>query len=138
MTLQQHWNHSVLGFFDEHELAFRTKVDANEIAQLDLSGSYEVGQLKDNVTLDGPLQVARAILRIRPLVQQKALYFRRAAEDELVYGRCHQNALLHHAQFDFQNLLQVLRAQSPEHDRFVDTVHELRAELAPRRVDRRA
>ncbi len=55
MTLQQHGNHRVLSFLDKHELAFRAQVNANEIAELDLSGGHEVGQLKHNVTLDGTL-----------------------------------------------------------------------------------
>src|ERR1700730_13311493 len=57
LTLQQHGNHGVLGFLDEHELAFRTQVDADEVSEPDLSGSHQVGELEHDVALDGPLQV---------------------------------------------------------------------------------
>ena len=46
--------------------------------------------------------------------------------------------MLHHAQFDFQNLLQVFAAQRLEDHHFVDAVHELGREFAARRIHRRA
>ena len=126
LPFQQHRHHGVLGFLHEHERAFRTHVDADEVPQLDLSGGNQVGQLEDDMPLDGALEVPCAIFRISPLVQQEAFHLGRATENELVHCRRHQNALLHHAQFDFQYLLQVLGAQRPEDHRLVDAVHELR------------
>ncbi len=63
---------------------------------------------------------------------------RRAVEHELVRARRHQDSLLHHPEFDFQDLLQVLGTQRLEHYDFVDAVHELGRKLAPRRIHCRA
>src|SRR6476646_3560510 len=134
LALQQHRNHGVLGFLHEHERALRTHVNADEVPQLDLSGSDQIGQLEDDMPLDGALEVPCAIFRISPLVQQEAFHLGRATEDELVHRRRHQNALLYHAQLDFQNLLEMFRAQRPEDYGLVDAVHELRTEFAPGRI----
>ena len=50
----------------------------------------------------------RPVLRIGALGQQEALHLRRAVEHKLMRARRHQHALLHHPQFDFQDLLQML------------------------------
>ena len=80
----------------------------------------------------------RAIFRIRALVQQESFHFRGAAKHELIGGSCHQDALLHHAQLDFQNLFEVFGTQGLEHHRLVDAVHEFRSEFPSRRFDRSA
>ena len=50
----------------------------------------------------------------------------------------HQHALLHHAEFDFKNLRQMLIPQRLEYHSLVDAVHELRRELAASRFHGRA
>ncbi len=81
--------------------------------------------------------MARSVFRIGPFGKQEILHFGRAIEDELVCARSHQHPLLDHAQFNFQDLLQVLRTQRLEHDDLVDAVHELGRELPPCRIYRR-
>src|SRR6266568_5579407 len=73
-----------------------------------------------------------AVARVSPLVQQEILHLRRAREDKLVRCRSHQDPLLHHAEFDFQDLLQMLRPQGFEDHDLVDSVHELWGELTAR------
>src|SRR5512146_46852 len=82
--------------------------------------------------------MTRSILQIGAFDQQEFFDSRRATEDELVISGSLQNSLLHHAQFDLENLRQVLRAQGLEDNDLVDAVHELRRELAARRLDRSA
>src|SRR5713101_2704456 len=73
-----------------------------------------------------------AVARVSPLVQQEILHLRRAREDKLVRRRSHQDALLHHAEFDFQDLLQMLRTQGLKDYDLVNSVHELGGELTAR------
>ena len=60
------------------------------------------------MSLDGPFEMARAITRIGPFLQQKFLYLSRAVEHKLIRPGSQEDALLDHAQFDVQNLRQVL------------------------------
>ena len=53
-------------------------------------------------------------MQIRSVLQQILLHGRGTAEDELVVARRLQNALLHHAKFDLQDLLQVFAPQRAE------------------------
>src|SRR3954451_22869737 len=79
-----------------------------------------------------------AIFRIGTFLQQELFYRGSAAEDELVVAGRLQDALLHHSQFNLEDLLQMFRAQGLEDDNLVDAVHELGGELATRSFLRRA
>ena len=79
----------------------------------------------------------RPIPRIGSLFQQILFHLGGAVKYKLIRARGHQHALLHHAQLDIQNLLQMLIPQRLEHDCLVDPVHELRSKLPPRRLNRR-
>ena len=84
------------------------KIDADKITELHLAGRHQIRERKHQMAFDGALQVPGAIFRVRAFVQQEALNFRRAVENELVGAGGEQNSLLHHAQFDFENLFQML------------------------------
>ena len=90
----------------------RIHVDPNEVAELHLSGGYQVGQRENDAALDGALEVPRTVLGVGPFLQQVVLDRRSATENELVITGGLQNALLNHAQLDLQNLLQVLDPQA--------------------------
>ena len=79
-----------------------------------------------------------AVFRVRALIEQELFHGRRAAKYELIIARCLQDALLNHAQLDLQDLLQMRLFQRPEDHDLVNAVHELRRELPPRSLDRRA
>ena len=130
VALQQNGRHGVFRFLDEDHFVFRGHIDADEVAQLYLSGGDQVGQREDQIPFDGTLQVTRAITRIGAFLQQELLYAGGAIEDELVGAGGHENALLHHAEFDFEDLGEVLVTQSFEDHGLIDAVHELRCELA--------
>src|SRR5438067_13581770 len=63
-------------------------------------------------------------------MQQKVLHFLCALENDRVSSGSDQHPLLYHPEFDFKNLLQVLRPQGRENHNFIDAAHELRRELA--------
>src|ERR1051326_6029674 len=92
VLFQQHGNQRSFSFFGEGKLAF-LHVDADEVAQLDLPGSYQVGQRKDNVLLDGPLQVTRSVLGVGAFFEKELLHLLGATEDKLVVARGLQDAL---------------------------------------------
>ena len=71
-----------------------------------------------------------------PSRSRKSLGRLRHAEQEAPLGRF-QHALLHHAQLDFQNLLELFGAQRMENHRLVDAVHEFRREFPLGRFGRR-
>ncbi len=60
----------------------------------------------------------------------------RHAEQEAPLGRL-QHALLHHAQLNLENLLELFGTQRMEDHRLVDPVHELRREFPLGRFGRR-
>ena len=138
VTLKQHRYHRAFRFFYKGEFILPHQIDADEISQLHLSSRHQVRQRKHQMPFNRPFQVPRSILRIGTFRQQEVLHLCRAIEYELMPARGHQHSLLHHPQFDFQNLLQMLRTQRLEHHHLVDAVHELRSKLAPRRVHCRA
>src|SRR5271165_5734433 len=80
--------------------------------------------------LNGPLQMTRAILHVRPLADEELFYRRRATEHELVGAGGLKNPLLHHSQLDFEDLFQVFGTQGAKDHDFVDAVHELGRKLA--------
>src|ERR1700690_99141 len=132
VTLHQHGDHGAFGFFYARESAFGVEIDADEISEADLIRRYQVGHREDKMAFDGALQVTSAVARVGAFVKKIALHFFGTGEDKLIRGRCHQDALLDHAEFDIENLLQVFGAQSLEDHNLVDAVHELRSELAAR------
>src|SRR6185312_2882420 len=82
--------------------------------------------------------MTRAVFAVGPFLQQEFLYLAGATEDKLRIAGGLQDALLHHAQFDFQDLLKMVALEGLKHYRLVDAVHELRREFAPRRFRRSA
>ena len=76
-------------------------------------------------------------LRSVPSCSRNLLAGRRHAEQKLAAPRV-QHALLHHAQLDLQNLLQLLMPQRMKHHHLVQPVHELRRKLLLRRFLRRS
>ena len=68
---QQHRNHGVLGLLHKHQLPCG-HVDANEVAELHLSGGDEVRQREHDMTFDRALQVARAVTEVGSFLQQIA------------------------------------------------------------------
>src|SRR5271157_6059017 len=102
-------------FLDEGHSAATIAVDPDEISQLYLPGCDQVRQRKNNMPLDGPLQVTRAILHIRSLAYQKLFYRGRATEYELVIAGGSKNALLHHSKLDFEDLFQVFGPQGAKY-----------------------
>ena len=67
----------------------------------------------------------RAPYRLSVPSQQKSFNGRRATKCELAVAIGLENALLHHAKLNFQDILQVFSTQSMEYDYLVDAVHEL-------------
>ena len=88
-----------------------------------LARGQEVSQRINNVPLDCAFQVPRAIFQFRAFAQQEIARRRSHAEEELPLGRI-QHAPLHHGKLDFQNLLELDRAQGMEHHHFIQPVHE--------------
>src|SRR5271166_2846319 len=129
-TLKQYRYGSILRFLDKDHDAFLVHVDADRVAEFHLLSGNEVCQREHDVAFDGTLQVTCTILRVGAFLEQEIFDRLRGVDDELVCTCRHQNALLHHTEFDVQNLLQVFGTQGLEHDRLVDAVHELRRELA--------
>src|SRR5271156_2382204 len=76
--------------------------------------------------------MARTVTRIGAFLQQKLFHTVRAVEDKLIGPGGRQHALLHHSEFDLEDLRQMLIAQGFEYHSLVDAVHELRRELTPR------
>ena len=72
-----------------------------------LFGSQQAGERIDQVPLDRSLQVTRPVFQVRPFAQQKFPRRLRDTKQEPSLRRF-QNALLHHSQLDFQNLLELL------------------------------
>src|ERR1700690_731454 len=138
IAFKQHWNHRTLSFFHEREFAFAEHIHTHEVAELHLSGGNEIRQREYQMAFDSALQMPRSVLRIGAFAEQELFHRRRAIENELMRARCHEHALLHHAKFDIENLLQVFRTQRLEHYYLVDAVHELRSKLAARGINRRA
>src|SRR5204863_922483 len=113
----QHRDHGSFGSLHECQRALPTKVNQYKISLTDLTGSDQVRHREDKMPFNGTLQVTRPVTVIGPLAQQEILHVWSAREHELVRSRGHQDALLYHPKFDFQNLLQVLRTQRLEnHD----------------------
>ncbi len=75
--------------------------------------------------LDGAFQVPRAISLIRAFLKQKFLAWSGYAKQELAFGRF-QHPLLHLAQFDIQDLLQLLPLKGVKANDFIQAVHEFR------------
>src|ERR1017187_9331004 len=137
ISLQQHRRHRVLGFLDKDHLVLRSHVHADEITQLHLRRRHQIRQRENQVALDRALQMPCPVSRIGAFLQQMVFHCLRAVEYELVRTRSHQHALLHHPEFDVQNLRQMLVAQRLEHHCLVDPVHDLRRKFPPRRFHRR-
>src|SRR5262249_32460567 len=129
---EQHRHQSAFRLLDEGHLVFGVDIDANEVTQLDLPGGYQVGKREHDEALNGALRVAGSILPIRALDEQKALHFGCTAKNKLTVAGSLQDALLHHAQLDFQNLLEVFGAQHLEDHSLIDAVHELGREFSAR------
>src|SRR5271168_2277826 len=70
----------------------------------------------------------RAVLHVRPFLQQEFPRRLRYTEQEASL-RSFQHALLHHPEFNFQNLFELGRTQRMEHHRLVNAVHEFRREF---------
>src|SRR3954470_15202945 len=90
------------------------------------------------VPIDRALQVTRAVFQVRAFAQQVLLRVVGQRENERSAIRRAENALLDDVQLKRQNLPEFGLTEGPEYDGLVDTVHELRRELAPRRFDTRA
>ena len=84
------------------------------------------------------LQVPRAILHVGAFAQQELLGIIAQGEHERRRIGRTEDTLLHHIQFDSEDLAQFRRPQRMEHHRLIDTVDELRGELAPGRFHARA
>src|SRR5262249_40452012 len=108
----------------------RVAIDSYEVAQADLGAGNQVSHWRHQILLDRSLQVSRSVFDIRAFFQQEVLYRLCAVENEASLAGRLQDPLLHHAQFDFQDLRQVFSAQPLEYHNLVDAVHELRRELS--------
>ena len=78
---------------------------------MDLFGGQKIGHRIDDVAFDGALQVARAVALVGAFLQEEIAAMIGDAEEELALGGF-QDALLHHGQFDVQNLFQLLAVQT--------------------------
>src|SRR5271157_3276483 len=125
-------------FLDEGHSAATIAVDPDEISQLYLPGRDQVRQRKNNMPLDGPLQMTSAILHVGPLADQELLYRSRATKYELAIAGGLKNSLLQHSQFNFEDLFQVFGVQRAKDHDLVDAVHELGGKLAAGGVHRGA
>src|SRR2546422_10638734 len=86
------------------------------------------------MALNGPLQVTRSELRVSPFLEQEIPGAPAALEHKIPAHSRGDDPLLHAAQFDIQDFLQIFALQRAEDNYLVHAVHELGRELAPRRV----
>src|SRR5690348_18187758 len=81
--------------------------------------------------------MASAALRVGALLVQPLLDLRSPPEREMSLTRRVCDALLHLGELQFEDLLQLLRPESFEHDYLIQAVHELGGEFALGRVQGR-
>src|SRR5216684_1998857 len=89
------------------------------------------------MAFDGALEVPRTVALVRAFLQEEVAAGIGYPEQELPLGGF-QNALLHLAQLDFEDFLELLASQRMKHHHFVEAVHEFRRKLAARRFHGRA
>src|ERR1044072_3977072 len=81
--------------------------------------------------------MARAVLQLYALDEQKSLRFLRAGEDKLLARALH-NAVLHLAKLKLKYLPEMMFLEAAEDDDLINTVHEFGREFSLRRLRRRA
>ena len=118
-------------------IAGTAEIDFDHVAQSDLSSSDQVRDRINQVTLDGPLEVARTVFQIGSFPKQEFFRLRSTSEDELFIGLRRHDAILDVVEFDIQHLTQMLLVKRPEDHDLIDAVHEFRGELPFRHVQRR-
>src|SRR5207253_4888218 len=121
-----------LFLFHKSHAAVRIEIDPYQISEPYLSGRYQVCEREHNVFLNGAFQMPGSVFRIRTVFQKKVFHALHAMKSELPDPGRRQDALLHHAEFDFENLLEMFWPQGFEDNELVYTVHELRRKLASR------
>jgi len=82
------------------------------------------------VAFDGAFEMTSSILRVGTFAKQNSFTLFVQLKTNWCAPEAVRNALLDHAQFDFENLRQVFGTQRLEDHDFIDAVHELRRELA--------
>src|SRR5262249_3312358 len=125
-----------LGFLGEDEPPIRIEIDSHEVAKFQLRGCHQARQRRYKVFLYRAFQMTSPILCVGAFFEKEILDAFGTTEKELLGAGRFQDALLHHLQFEIENLLQVCRAQGLENYNLVNTVHELRCELASSRFYR--
>src|SRR5467141_885354 len=83
------------------------------------------------MAFNGALEVPRTVALVRAFLQEEVAAGIGYPEQELPLGGF-QNALLHLAQLDFEDFLELLAPQRMKYHHFVEPVHEFRRKLAAR------
>src|SRR5262249_17550523 len=109
-------------------------VDANDVADFDLSGGDQVRQRYHQVALDDALERARAVTSVEAFGEQEILCPFSATEHEISASR-QQDAALYDLEFDVQDPAQRFLGERMEDHDLVETVDEFRREFAARRLD---
>src|SRR5882757_4386299 len=81
------------------------------------------------MAFDGALEVPRTVALVRAFLQEEVAAGIGYPEQELPLSGF-QNALLHLAQLDFEDFLELLAPQRMKHHHFVEAIHEFRRKLA--------
>ena len=79
-------------------------IDADQIAAVNLIRCQKVGHGINHVALNGAFQMARSVTLIRAFLEEEIAACFRDTEKELSLSGL-QDALLHHGEFDVENLL---------------------------------
>jgi hypothetical protein len=98
-------------------------IDADQIAGMYLIRGKQTGKRRDNMALNGPLEMPRTITLVRTLLKQE-FPARICYPKEKLPLSSFQYSLLDLTQLDLQNLLQVIPPQGVKNNHLVQSVHE--------------
>jgi len=98
-------------------------IDADHVANMYLIRGKQIGKRRDNMALNGPLEMPRTIALVRTFLEQEFPTRTCYPKEKLPFSSF-QYSLLDLTQLDLQNLFQVIPPQGTKNNHLVQAVHE--------------